>query len=97
MSDPVNHPDHYNSGKFEVIEVIEDWNLGFCTGNAVKYLARADLKGKPIEDLEKARWYLDYEIRKRVAARDLVKKKAAKRRASRKKATRRNRRLSAKL
>ncbi len=61
----VNHPPHYNSGKFEVIDVIEDWNLGFCLGNAVKYIARADHKGKALEDLEKARWYLDREIQTR--------------------------------
>lgn len=57
--DAVNHPAHYNAGKIEVITVIEDWNLGFCDGNAVKYIARAAHKGNRIQDLEKARWYLD--------------------------------------
>lgn len=57
--DPVNHPPHYNTGKIEVIAVIEDWNLGFHDGNAVKYIARAAHKGNQIQDLEKARWYLD--------------------------------------
>ncbi len=56
----VNHPSHYNSGKVEVVEAIEDWKLGFHRGNAVKYIARAGKKdpSKEIEDLEKASWYL---------------------------------------
>lgn len=60
----VNHPAHYNQGKIEVIEFIEDKRLGFHLGNAVKYIARAGLKdsAKHIEDLEKARWYLDREL-----------------------------------
>lgn len=63
----VNHPRHYNTGMFEVIDVIEDWELGFNLGNAVKYIARADHKGKPIEDLEKAVWYLQRELARRVS------------------------------
>ena len=58
----VDHPAHYNQGKFEVIDVIEDWDLSFNLGNTVKYLARAKYKGKIIQGLEKARWYLDREI-----------------------------------
>ncbi len=60
----VNHPSHYNSGKIEVIEAIEDWRLGFNRGNAVKYVARAGKKNptKEIEDLEKAVWYLKREL-----------------------------------
>jgi hypothetical protein len=60
----VNHPKHYNAGKIEVIEFIEDQRLGFNLGNAVKYVARAGKKdmSKVIEDLEKARWYLMREI-----------------------------------
>lgn len=54
----VNHPAHYNVGKIEVIEAIEDWGLGFHLGNAVKYIARAQHKGRENEDLEKAKWYL---------------------------------------
>ena len=61
----VNHPSHYNVGKIEVIDAIEDWGLNFSLGNAVKYIARADHKGKPIEDLEKARWYIEREIERR--------------------------------
>lgn len=59
MSDAVDHPSHYNSGKIEVIDAIEDWNLGFHLGNVVKYIARSPHKGTPIEDLKKAKWYLD--------------------------------------
>ena len=58
----VNSPAHYNSGDFEVIDVIEDWNLGFHLGNAVKYIARAKHKGKYKEDLEKAIWYIKRKI-----------------------------------
>lgn len=64
MSDPVNHPAHYTSGNIEVIDFIDDKELGFCLGNAVKYIARAGKKdpAKTIEDLEKAVWYLNHEI-----------------------------------
>lgn len=64
MNDPVNHPSHYTDGKIEVIDFIEDKQLGFCLGNAVKYISRAGKKNpdKEIEDLEKARWYLDRHI-----------------------------------
>lgn len=58
----VHHPAHYTSGKFETIDVIEDWKLGFNLGNSVKYISRADHKGRRLEDLRKARWYLDREI-----------------------------------
>lgn len=56
--DPVNHPQHYTAGRFEVIDVIEDWGLGFNLGNVVKYVARSSHKGTEIQDLEKAAWYL---------------------------------------
>ena len=60
QKDVVNHPTHYNCGKFEVIEVIEDQKLGFHLGNAIKYILRAGKKypEKTVEDLEKAIWYL---------------------------------------
>ncbi len=58
----VNHPSHYNMGKIEVIDAIEDWKLGFNLGNAVKYIARAAHKGKLLEDLKKARFYLNRAI-----------------------------------
>lgn len=57
----VNHPSHYQRGGLEAIDVIESWDLGFCLGNVVKYIARAGIKdpNKELEDLKKARWYLD--------------------------------------
>ena len=60
MSDQVNSPKHYTSGKIEVIDFIEDKGLGFHLGNVVKYVARAGKKDpdKVLEDLQKARWYL---------------------------------------
>lgn len=64
-TEKVNHPPHYNVGKIEVIDAIEDWKLGFNLGNVVKYIARADYKAKPVEDLEKAAWYLNREIQNR--------------------------------
>lgn len=57
--DLINHPPHYTRGSIEPIDVIEDWRLGFCDGNALKYIARAKHKGSELEDLKKARWYLD--------------------------------------
>lgn len=63
-SDPVNHPRHYNEGGIEVIDAIEAWRLGFHLGNVVKYVARANYKGKPLEDLKKAQWYLNRAIAK---------------------------------
>ena len=60
--DPVNKPKHYNVG-IEPIEAIESWQLGYNLGNVIKYVARADHKGNRIEDLKKARWYLDREIK----------------------------------
>lgn len=61
-NDKVDHPSHYNQGKFEVIDVIEDWHLGFNLGNCVKYIGRAGHKGDTLEDLKKAQWYLNREI-----------------------------------
>lgn len=58
----VHHPRHYNVGGIEVIDAIEAWELGFNLGNAVKYIARAQHKGKELEDLEKAMWYLERRI-----------------------------------
>ena len=60
--DNVNHPSHYNTGKIEVIDAIEDWRLGFHEGNVVKYIARAKHKRHELEDLKKAKWYLDRRI-----------------------------------
>ena len=62
MNDPVNHPKHYTEhpSGVECIEITE--HLNFCVGNAIKYLWRAGLKGEQVEDLRKARWYIDREI-----------------------------------
>ena len=62
--DPVNHPKHYTDGRIEVIEYIEDKNLGFCLGNAIKYISRAGKKekDKEIQDLRKAIWYIERRI-----------------------------------
>lgn len=63
-SDPVNHPAHYNQGKIEVAEFIEDKKLGWHLGNATKYICRAGLKdpNKFVQDLEKAIWYIRRKI-----------------------------------
>jgi uncharacterized protein DUF3310 len=61
-SHSINHPAHYTFSAIEPIDVIEAWELGFHLGNAVKYIARAGRKGDRLEDLKKARWYLDREI-----------------------------------
>ena len=55
----VNHPLHYNQGSIETIDVIEDWDLGFHCGNAVKYITRHKHKQKSAEDIKKAIWYLE--------------------------------------
>jgi len=62
MNDKVNHPVHYTShpSGVECIQITE--HMSFNLGNAVKYIWRASLKGKEIEDLRKARWYVDREI-----------------------------------
>lgn len=62
MNDNVNHPAHYTSGPIEVIELIEGFGLGFHLGNVVKYILRAPHKGTELQDLQKARWYLDRAI-----------------------------------
>lgn len=61
--DMVNHPPHYRAGDtYETIRVIEAWKLNYNLGNTVKYISRADAKGDYVENLEKARWYLNREI-----------------------------------
>jgi len=60
--DMVNHPKHYTVGTMEVIGVIEDQKLCYHLGNVVKYVLRSAHKGRQIEDLKKARWYLDRKI-----------------------------------
>lgn len=73
MPNNVNHPQHYNQGGREVIDVIDEILAGmapslspieaFDLGNALKYILRHPYKGKPVEDLEKAKWYLDHMIK----------------------------------
>ena len=65
IDDNVKHPSHYTDGKIEVIECIEDKRLGYHRGNAIKYICRAGKKdaSKEIEDLQKAIWYINREIR----------------------------------
>ena len=66
MKEKVNHPDHYNSGQYEVVDVIDDagFGEGFCLGNALKYILRAKHKENYVEDLKKAKWYLEYLIQR---------------------------------
>ena len=62
--DPIEKPSHYNEGrKYETIEVIEDWNLGYHLSNALKYLSRYNRKGDGIQDLKKAVWYINRKIK----------------------------------
>lgn len=62
----INHPSHYGGkdNPYEAIKIIEHFKLGFCLGNVIKYILRAGKKDplKHLEDLKKARWYLDREI-----------------------------------
>ena len=54
----LDHPDHYNKG-IEVIDYIDSWDFNFTVGNIIKYVSRHKHKAKPLEDLKKAKWYLD--------------------------------------
>lgn len=64
-NDPVNHPKHYTDhpSGVECIQITE--HMGFNLGNALKYIWRCDLKKDAIEDLEKAKWYIERELKKR--------------------------------
>ena len=62
IKDMVNNPPHYTQGGIETIDFIEAKALSYNLGNVVKYITRADHKGNKVEDLMKARWYLDREI-----------------------------------
>ena len=61
-ADMVNSPPHYTAGGVETIDFIEAKNLNYNLGNAVKYITRAGLKGDRVEDLQKAKWYIEREI-----------------------------------
>jgi len=60
----VSHPEHYGGkdNPYEAIKVIEAWDLDFCLGNVVKYISRAGKKNNTIEDLKKAKFYLERKI-----------------------------------
>jgi len=62
----IDHPDHYGgeNNPYEAIKVIDAWGLSFCLGNVVKYISRCGKKDDPLQELKKARWYLDHEIEK---------------------------------
>lgn len=72
MQRAINHPKHYTShpSGIECIQITE--HMGFCLGNAIKYIWRAGSKGDPIEDLKKARWYIEREIERLTAATRVV-------------------------
>lgn len=62
--DNVNKPNHYNVGDIEVIDFIDSWGLNFNLGNVIKYVVRSDYKGNRIEDLQKAIYYIEREIKR---------------------------------
>ena len=68
VSDNVNHPAHYKVGGIETIDFIEAKKLNYRLGNVVKYITRADHKGERLENLRKAKWYLDREIEQAAGA-----------------------------
>ena len=59
QEDLVNKPAHYNMGSIEPIDFIESWQMDFREGAVIKYVTRAPYKGKRLQDLEKARWFLN--------------------------------------
>ena len=75
MSDAVQRPPHYNNGSIECITAIEASMSslefqGYCKGNCIKYLWRYQYKGKPLEDLQKALWYLEKLIKTQEEVKD---------------------------
>lgn len=58
-NDVVNNPAHYTMGGIEVFDFISSWEMTFCEGNVIKYVTRAPYKGNEVQDLKKARWYLN--------------------------------------
>ena len=72
----VEHPSHYAEGRnYEPIEVIKDWNLNFNLGNVVKYISRAGRKENILEDLQKAKFYLEHEINSLTILEEIIDKK----------------------
>lgn len=72
QSDAVNHPPYYKVGGIETIDFIEAKGLDYNLGNVIKYVTRAEHKGNKLQDLEKARWYLERAISNHTDGRDLV-------------------------
>lgn len=60
----VNHPKHYQGKRFEVIDIIDDFDLDFCLGNVIKYILRCGKKDGYVQELKKAAWYLNHKIAK---------------------------------
>ena len=60
----INHPEHYTKG-IETIDYIRSWNMDYVRGNIIKYITRFPYKGTPLQDLKKAKWYLEYLIKEK--------------------------------
>jgi len=60
--DVINFPNHYTKG-IETTNYIQSWNMDYVRGNIIKYVTRFPYKGTPVQDLEKAKWYLEYLIK----------------------------------
>ena len=60
--DVITPPNHYTKG-IETIDYIRSWDMDYVCGNIIKYVTRYPYKGTPVQDLKKARWYLDYLIK----------------------------------
>ncbi len=60
--DIINHPEHYTKG-IETIDYIRSWNMDYVRGNIIKYVTRFPYKGTALQDLKKAKWYLEYLIK----------------------------------
>ena len=60
--DIINHPEHYSKG-IETIDYIRSWNMDYVRGNIIKYVTRFPYKGTALQDLKKAKWYLEYLIK----------------------------------
>lgn len=73
LDDPVKHPNHYTQGKIEVIDFIKDQKMSYCEGNVIKYVSRYKFKNG-LEDLKKARQYLDWLIEENTSEKDDSKK-----------------------
>jgi hypothetical protein len=65
MKENINHPSHYGgeNNPYEAIKIIEHYNLGFHLGNVLKYVLRSDKKENEVEDLKKAKWYIERKIK----------------------------------